>query len=53
MLRSVLSAPETIRLLAKFGSTTVFPPAEASTTSARRHFTIDLSVPPPPRLTMR
>jgi hypothetical protein len=31
---------------------TVFPPADACTTSARRHFTIDLSDRPPPRLTI-
>ncbi len=34
-------------------ASTLLPPAEASTTIDRRHFTIDLSVSPPPRRTIR
>ena len=34
-------------------ASTLLPPAEASTTIDRRHFTIDLSVLPPPRRTIR
>ena len=34
-------------------ASTLLPPAEASTTMERRHLTIDLSVLPPPRRTIR